>query len=208
MPSATIRRSTAFAWTASRSTAPPSPPDCAEFRIQGTQPAGAPALALAGASDAIEVTTGAVLPSGADAVIPLEEYALHGDVADGARRCIGRAPSETSRGAGPTAVATCRCSRPESGSGPGDRGRGSGRIGSFERREASAGRRDNDRRRARRARQADRGSSGPRFEWLRATRLAARARRDRRRLASTWPTTSRLWSAGCVSTSPHATCWS
>jgi molybdopterin molybdotransferase len=51
------------------------------FRIQGTQAAGAPALVLAAPGTAIEVTTGAVLPKGADSVIPLEEYALDGQVA-------------------------------------------------------------------------------------------------------------------------------
>ncbi len=52
-----------------------------EFRIQGAQPAGAPALTLATAGDAIEVATGSVLPRGADTVIPLEEYERLDDVA-------------------------------------------------------------------------------------------------------------------------------
>jgi molybdopterin molybdotransferase len=52
-----------------------------QYRIRGTQAAGAPALTLAGPKEAIEVTTGAVLPIGADAVIPLEDYDLRGDVA-------------------------------------------------------------------------------------------------------------------------------
>jgi molybdopterin molybdotransferase len=51
------------------------------FRVQGTQSAGSPALSLAAPSNAIEVTTGAVLPTGADTVIPLEEYDVVGDVA-------------------------------------------------------------------------------------------------------------------------------
>jgi molybdopterin molybdotransferase len=53
-----------------------------DFLIQGTQPAGAPALALAAPSNAIEVTTGAMLAKGADTVIPLEEYAVVGDIAN------------------------------------------------------------------------------------------------------------------------------
>jgi molybdopterin molybdotransferase len=50
------------------------------FRIEALQPAGAPALGLAVADDAIEVTTGAIMPRGTDCVIPLEEY----EIADGA----------------------------------------------------------------------------------------------------------------------------
>jgi molybdopterin molybdotransferase len=49
------------------------------FRIQATQPAGAPALILAAPDDALEVMTGAIMPGGTDCVIPLEEY----DLADG-----------------------------------------------------------------------------------------------------------------------------
>jgi molybdopterin molybdotransferase len=43
------------------------------FRIQGTQPAGAPALRLKSTEDAIEVMTGAMLPFGSDCVIPVEQ---------------------------------------------------------------------------------------------------------------------------------------
>jgi molybdopterin molybdotransferase len=50
-----------------------------QFRMQAMQRAGVPALELAGGERAIEVMTGAVLPRGADCVIPLEEY----DLADG-----------------------------------------------------------------------------------------------------------------------------
>jgi molybdopterin molybdotransferase len=49
------------------------------FHIQGTQGAGAPALKLARGDNAIEVMTGAILPHGADCVIPVEHY----DVIDG-----------------------------------------------------------------------------------------------------------------------------
>ncbi|MBV8783974.1 MAG: molybdopterin molybdotransferase MoeA [Gammaproteobacteria bacterium] len=49
------------------------------FRIQGTQAAGAEPLALAAERDCIEVMTGAVLPGGCDAVVPIEEI----DVAHG-----------------------------------------------------------------------------------------------------------------------------
>src|SRR5581483_6771720 len=46
------------------------------FRIEGTQPAGVPAVRLSDPANAIEVMTGAVLPHGTDCVIPLEEYEL------------------------------------------------------------------------------------------------------------------------------------
>jgi molybdopterin molybdotransferase len=49
------------------------------FRIEGTQPAGVPAMTLSSAEGAIEVMTGATLPRGTDCVIPLEEY----EVTDG-----------------------------------------------------------------------------------------------------------------------------
>jgi molybdopterin molybdotransferase len=45
------------------------------FRIQGTQPAGSPALKLA-PEEAIEVMTGAVLPLSSDCVVPVEQYEL------------------------------------------------------------------------------------------------------------------------------------
>jgi molybdopterin molybdotransferase len=46
------------------------------FRIQGTQAAGAVPMTLAGPDAAIEVMTGAVMPHGTDAVVPLEEYVI------------------------------------------------------------------------------------------------------------------------------------
>lgn len=60
------------------------------FRIQGAQPAGAPALALATPGDAIEVATGAVLPAGADAVIPLEDYERLVDAAEIRGNALGK----------------------------------------------------------------------------------------------------------------------
>jgi molybdopterin molybdotransferase len=50
------------------------------FRIEATQSAGVPPVRLPAGEVAVEVMTGAVLPSGADCVIPLEEYDLAGDV--------------------------------------------------------------------------------------------------------------------------------
>ena len=50
-----------------------------QFAIEALQPAGAPPLCLKLAENAIEVTTGAMLPGGTDLVIPWEQY----DVADG-----------------------------------------------------------------------------------------------------------------------------
>jgi molybdopterin molybdotransferase len=46
------------------------------LRIEASQPAGTPALTLAGVERAIEVTTGAILPRGTDCIIPHEEYEI------------------------------------------------------------------------------------------------------------------------------------
>jgi molybdopterin molybdotransferase len=46
------------------------------FRIQGTQAAGAPPVKLKSVDEAIEVMTGAILPPGADNVIPYEQLDL------------------------------------------------------------------------------------------------------------------------------------
>jgi molybdopterin molybdotransferase len=51
------------------------------FSVEAMQPAGAPALILTDADNAIEVMTGAILPHGTDCVIPLEEYRLASGVA-------------------------------------------------------------------------------------------------------------------------------
>ena len=47
-----------------------------QLRIQGTQAAGDPPLALAADDACIEVMTGAVLPGGCDSVVPVEEIAV------------------------------------------------------------------------------------------------------------------------------------
>jgi molybdopterin molybdotransferase len=47
-----------------------------EFRIQGTQPAGAAALHLQSTAHCIEVMTGAILPGGCDCVVPVEKIAV------------------------------------------------------------------------------------------------------------------------------------
>jgi molybdopterin molybdotransferase len=47
-----------------------------EFRIAGTQAAGAPPLTLAAPSDCLEVMTGAELPNGCDCVIPIERLTI------------------------------------------------------------------------------------------------------------------------------------
>ncbi len=49
-----------------------------QFTIAAVQPAGAPTLTLSSADNAIEVMTGAILPRGADCVIPSEEYDSEG----------------------------------------------------------------------------------------------------------------------------------
>src|ERR1700728_3461590 len=46
------------------------------FRIQATQAAGAPPLKLNSSQDAIEVMTGAMLPTGCDYVIPVEQLQI------------------------------------------------------------------------------------------------------------------------------------
>jgi molybdopterin molybdotransferase len=50
------------------------------FTIESIQAAGAPAITLSRAQNAIEVMTGAMLPTGTDCIIPMEEYELLGDV--------------------------------------------------------------------------------------------------------------------------------
>jgi molybdopterin molybdotransferase len=55
---------------------------CRRFLVQGVAAAGQPQIALPPAKDAaIEVMTGAVLPDGADAVLPCEWYDFHDSVA-------------------------------------------------------------------------------------------------------------------------------
>ncbi len=51
------------------------------FRIQATQPAGAPPLTLAAPDQCIEVMTGAVLPAGCDVVIPVEQVTTKDGIA-------------------------------------------------------------------------------------------------------------------------------
>ena len=52
------------------------------YVVESTQGAGVPPKVLSNPSAAIEVMTGAVMPTGTDCVIPLEEYDLLGRVAD------------------------------------------------------------------------------------------------------------------------------
>jgi molybdopterin molybdotransferase len=52
-----------------------------QYLVEATQAAGVPAGALSHSRSAIEVMTGAMLPQGADCVIPLEEYDLADQVA-------------------------------------------------------------------------------------------------------------------------------
>jgi molybdopterin molybdotransferase len=47
-----------------------------EFRVAGTQAAGAAPVALANENDCIEIMTGAMLPAGCDCVIPVERITL------------------------------------------------------------------------------------------------------------------------------------
>ena len=50
------------------------------FTIEATQAAGSPVVTLSRAENAVEVTTGAVLPTGTDCIVPMEEYELAGNI--------------------------------------------------------------------------------------------------------------------------------
>ncbi len=63
------------------------------FIVQAIQAAGMPALQLAAGQHAIEVMTGAMMPRGADCVIPLEEY----DASDGVASLKSEAVGEPYR---------------------------------------------------------------------------------------------------------------
>ena len=52
-----------------------------EFRIAGTQAAGAPQTTLPDPQACIEVMTGAMLPSGCDCVVPVEQITVESGVA-------------------------------------------------------------------------------------------------------------------------------
>ncbi|HEY3784244.1 MAG TPA: molybdopterin molybdotransferase MoeA [Steroidobacteraceae bacterium] len=52
------------------------------LRIQATQAAGDPPLALATSAACIEVMTGAVIPSGCDSVVPVEQITVHSSEAE------------------------------------------------------------------------------------------------------------------------------
>jgi molybdopterin molybdotransferase len=52
-----------------------------EFRVLGTQGAGAAAMALGNPAECVEVMTGSVLPSGADTVVPVERISRRADTA-------------------------------------------------------------------------------------------------------------------------------
>jgi molybdopterin biosynthesis enzyme len=58
------------------------------FRLQATQGAGEPPVALASEANCVEVMTGAVLPSGCDTVVPVERlHSADGYVEVEAARC-------------------------------------------------------------------------------------------------------------------------
>lgn len=50
------------------------------FKIEATLAAGSPVVTLSRSENAIEVTTGAMLPKGTDCIVPMEEYELLGDI--------------------------------------------------------------------------------------------------------------------------------
>jgi molybdopterin molybdotransferase len=52
-----------------------------QFRIQGTQAAGVPAMRLEGPDDCLEIMTGAIMPQGADAVVRYEDLEINDGVA-------------------------------------------------------------------------------------------------------------------------------
>lgn len=89
------------------------------FTVEATQAAGAPAVTLAGADNAVEVMTGAMLPGGTDCIIPLEEYDLTDNIvslkpnASGARfRNVQRRGSDSEPGV-PMLTAGIRLGAPE-----------------------------------------------------------------------------------------------
>jgi molybdopterin molybdotransferase len=89
------------------------------YRIEATQAAGAPPLRLSSADSAIEVMTGAILPLGADCIVPLEEYDLHegavslkGEVNGDAYRNVQRRGSDSQPGV-PMLKAGIRLGAPE-----------------------------------------------------------------------------------------------
>jgi molybdopterin molybdotransferase len=76
------------------------------FRIQGTQAAGDPPLGLASRSACVEVMTGAVLPTGCDTVVPVEQITVaNGEAELAAGVCaepwqhVHRRASDTKQGA-------------------------------------------------------------------------------------------------------------
>ena len=60
-----------------------------ELRVAGQSAAGRPSSAVVGPGEAIEISTGAVVPSGADAVIPVEQTRLSGDAVGTERVAAG-----------------------------------------------------------------------------------------------------------------------
>src|SRR5688572_25924237 len=58
------------------------------LRICGTQAAGDPAQRLADADGCIEIMTGAILPQGCDAVVPVEQIEREGDFVQLGRKCV------------------------------------------------------------------------------------------------------------------------
>jgi molybdopterin molybdotransferase len=75
------------------------------FRVQGVQAAGAPPLKLGGGDLAIEVMTGAILPSGSDCVVPVEQLdvaegyiSLNTDVVDSPYHNVHRRGSDSRQG--------------------------------------------------------------------------------------------------------------
>jgi molybdopterin molybdotransferase len=61
------------------------------FRIESMQPAGVPAHRLSDPANAVEVMTGAILPTGTDCIVPLEEYELEEGAAVLKPKAIGPA---------------------------------------------------------------------------------------------------------------------
>jgi molybdopterin molybdotransferase len=62
-----------------------------KFTVVGTQPAGAPPLAVTAPDQCVEVMTGTVLPTGTDTVIPVERIARTGTAADVAPDAVVKA---------------------------------------------------------------------------------------------------------------------
>jgi molybdopterin molybdotransferase len=62
--------------------------NCGRLRVAGTQAAGDPPHTLSDPASCIEIMTGAMLPHGCDAVVPVEHTQRNGDIAEFGRKAV------------------------------------------------------------------------------------------------------------------------